>query len=210
MISRFTTHIYKDSLISKSQKTSEKWFNQLIEDIELIMASDEAGHLWSKKNYVSGYTSYGSIDQLNQTMSSFKKLENFIQPHISKYIDHLGYDLTSKDLVMSQCWLNVMPHNAQHTAHIHPLSVISGTFYVQTPPGSSAIKFEDPRLGFFMNCPPLKPKTKDQRFISVQPAEKDIILFESWLRHEVPRNQTQEPRVSISFNYQWDRTLKKN
>ena len=30
-----------------------------------------------------------------------------------------------------------------------------------------------------------------------------VVLFESWLRHEVPPNQSSSERVSISFNYSW-------
>jgi uncharacterized protein (TIGR02466 family) len=103
-------------------------------------------------------------------------------------------------------WVNIMRSNAQHTAHIHPQSVISGTYYLQTPPRSSAIKFEDPRLGFLMNSPLIKPsaKTAHQRFVSLKPKAGDLVLFESWLRHEVPRNESETPRISVSFNYDWN------
>jgi len=30
-----------------------------------------------------------------------------------------------------------------------------------------------------------------------------LVLFESWLRHEVPPNPAASPRISISFNYNW-------
>jgi uncharacterized protein (TIGR02466 family) len=30
-----------------------------------------------------------------------------------------------------------------------------------------------------------------------------VVLFESWLRHEVPPNQARGERVSVSFNYAW-------
>ena len=37
----------------------------------------------------------------------------------------------------------------------------------------------------------------------VLPAEAGgLLLFESWLRHEVPMNRAGE-RISISFNYNW-------
>jgi uncharacterized protein (TIGR02466 family) len=34
-------------------------------------------------------------------------------------------------------------------------------------------------------------------------AAGNVILFESWLRHEVSANPVAEDRVSISFNYNW-------
>jgi uncharacterized protein (TIGR02466 family) len=56
-----------------------------------------------------------------------------------------------------------------------------------------------------MAAPPRLPKTRDEnRLFVTYPAETGkVILFESWLRHEVAANQTEEERVSISFNYHW-------
>ena len=98
-----------------------------------------------------------------------------------------------------------MPPDVIHTMHFHPLSVISGTYYVQTPKNSSAIKFEDPRMDSFMATPPRKHDAKDanKRHYSLQPQEGHVVLFESWLRHEVPANESNKERISISFNYDW-------
>ena len=30
-----------------------------------------------------------------------------------------------------------------------------------------------------------------------------LVLFESWLRHEVSANLTRAERISVSFNYNW-------
>ena len=38
-------------------------------------------------------------------------------------------------------------------------------------------------------------------FYDVEPGK--LILFESWLRHEVAPNPTRGDRVSVSFNYDW-------
>ncbi|AZZ36805.1 hypothetical protein CIK05_08385 [Bdellovibrio sp. qaytius] len=203
MIQAFVTQIYNQPL--SSPKNLRSLGDRLLEDIENLLASDEVGHQWSQKNYVSGYTSYGSVDKLNRVFDSFKKLEQTLEIHLKNYLNSLEYEIKPKDLYMSQCWVNVMPEGAQHTAHIHPLSVISGTVYLQLPKGSSPIKFEDPRLGLFMNAPQpkLKAKITNQRFITLKPDEGDVVMFESWLRHEVPQNTTAEPRISVSFNYGW-------
>lgn len=203
MIQAFVTQIYNQPLASP--KVLRPLANNLLEDVENLLASDEVGHQWSEKNYVSGYTSYGSVDKLHLVFPGFKELEKALEKHLKNYLAALEYEIEAKDLYMSQCWVNVMPAGAQHTAHIHPLSVISGTVYLQLPKKSSPIKFEDPRLGFFMNSPMPKVKAKitNQRFITLKPDEGDVVLFESWLRHEVPQNTTNEPRISVSFNYGW-------
>ena len=113
--------------------------------------------------------------------------------------------LTAGQLKLSACWINIMGPHCHHSGHIHPLSTISGTFYLNTPPLSGVIKFEDPRLGFFMASPPRRQlcQPKNKRFHVVKPRTGDLLLFESWLRHEVTVNENDEDRLSISFNYDW-------
>lgn len=177
----------------------------LTEEAFLIKKADHIGQKWSELNYHGSYTSYGSWDQLYMMSSEFNKLKSKIDLHVLKYAKKLDFEIKKDSLKMNSMWLNIMENGAQHTAHIHPHSVFSGTYYVQTPPNASSIKFEDPRMGFFMNSPLVKPKAKtvNQRFVSLQPKAGDLVLFESWLRHEVPRNQSSKPRLSISFNYDW-------
>ncbi len=104
---------------------------------------------------------------------------------------------------MTDCWANIMPRGVVHGLHLHPLSTISGTYYVQTPRGCAGIKFEDPRLERFMAAPPRRPDAKHRPWV-VLPAEAGhLVLFESWLRHEVAPNPLKTERVSISFNYGW-------
>ena len=92
-----------------------------------------------------------------------------------------------------------------HPLHLHPLSFISGTYYVATPAGCPGIKFEDPRLDRFMAAPPRRAGAKAANRTHVTyPAEAgNVILFESWLRHEVPSNRVDAERISISFNFNW-------
>ena len=195
----FVTQVYQ----SKIKADLRDLRNEVLQ----IEKADADGRKWSIKNYKNGYTSYGSWDQLHRMSSTFSELEKQINTHVYKYCKNLGYDVHKNTLKMDTIWVNVMPPGAQHTAHIHPQSVISGTFYVDTPPASSAIKFEDPRLSFMMNAPSVSAKAhKDcQRFFSLNPRAGDLVLFESWLRHEVPVNQSKRPRISISFNYSWAR-----
>jgi len=84
--------------------------------------------------------------------------------------------------------------------------VISGTTYVSMPKGTSAIRFEDPRLAMMMAAPGRKAKAREElrQFVYVAPDVGDVLLWESWLRHEVPMNMAEEDRISISFNYAWN------
>ena len=64
---------------------------------------------------------------------------------------------------------------------------------------------EDPRLDRFMAAPPRRSGAKAANRTHVTyPAEAgNVILFESWLRHEVPSNRVDAERISISFNFNW-------
>jgi uncharacterized protein (TIGR02466 family) len=117
----------------------------------------------------------------------------------------LDFDLTGRKLAMTDCWVNVMTHQVVHGLHLHPLASLSGTYYVRTPRGCSGLKFEDPRLDRFMASPPRKARARRENRVWVTlPAEQgNLVLFESWLRHEVAPNPTEAERISISFNYSW-------
>lgn len=165
---------------------------------------DEKGLAWSKKNYPEGFTSYGSMAELHRFSSTFDSLRRKIDPHVSRYVKHLGLDVSKRALRMSSCWVNIMPRHSTHSGHLHPLSVVSGTFYVQTPPGGGGLKFEDPRLPQFMGRPPVRGSARGRAlFHEMKPRAGELILFESWLRHEVPPNRGGDERISVSFNYDW-------
>ena len=197
MHSLFSTQVYQSKIAMD--------LKDMAAECSKIQAADKNGQAWSKLNYKDGYTSYGSWDQLYLFSSEFEKLQKKLDAHILKFAQNLDYEVPKKSLKINSMWINVMGPGAQHSAHIHPHSVISGTYYVQTPAGSSAIKFEDPRLGFFMNAPQVKGTAKqaNQRFVSLKPKAGEVLIFESWLRHEVPPNESSKPRISVSFNYGW-------
>ncbi len=166
---------------------------------------DAAGRRWSAKNYPGGYTSYASLNQLHQFSSTFAALEKKLTRHARAFARALDFDLRGSTLRMTDCWANIMPPTAAHSLHLHPLSVISGTYYVVTPRGCPGLKFEDPRLSKFMAAPPRRADARRENKIHVTyPAEAgNVILFESWLRHEVAPNRVDAERISISFNYAW-------
>lgn len=201
------TTIFPSSIYSAPLKSSKIDLKSLTHECYQIKNYDVEGQKWSAKNYPGGYTSYSSMDQLHQFSSTFMDLKKIIDKHVMKYADHLEMDLSQGELKISTIWLNIMPPQVTHAMHIHPLSTISGTFYVQTPPNASCLKFEDPRMSSHMASPPrkLNARQDNQRFYKFEPDAGTLVLFESWIRHEVPPNPAKKDRVSISFNYDWYR-----
>ncbi len=56
-----------------------------------------------------------------------------------------------------------------------------------------------------MAAPPRKADARSEQrpWITVPAAAGHVVLFESWLRHEVAPNSVAADRVSVSFNYSW-------
>lgn len=171
-----------------------------------IAEDDEAGQKWCEENAFAGYTSYASLDDLRWRFPVFEDLVKVLDSHVATFAGDLEFDLDGKAIKLDSIWINILPEGGIHTAHIHPHSVISGTTYVAVPKRASAIKFEDPRHAMMMAAPARKADAREElrNFIYVEPAVGDVLLWESWLRHEVPMNMAEEERISISFNYGWE------
>lgn len=208
--SLFPTRIYQAPLSfvkGLEPRRANRLRKELERDALVIREIDEDGHIWSETNYRGGFTSYGSLDTLHAQFPPFGELEKYLDRHVLKFAKLQNWDLQGGGLKMVSCWVNIMPAGAAHSLHLHPLAVVSGTFYVSTPKGTSPIKFEDPRLDKFMAQPPRHPRAPrtEQPFFEIQPKTGDVVLFESWLRHEVPTVplEAKQERISISFNYDW-------
>jgi uncharacterized protein (TIGR02466 family) len=199
----FATSIYQSRLLPVAGIRALN--KNLVSEIEDIASIDGAGNRWSKRNYKNGFTSYASANELQRFFPSFSDLEKHIDAHVKKFARALDFDLGGRPLRMTNCWVNVMETNTHHGMHLHPLSVISGTYYVRVPKGSSCLKFEDPRLSLFMGSPPRRESCRPSNrvFVEIAAREGNLVLFESWLRHEVPIQAAKEARVSVSFNYGW-------
>lgn len=168
---------------------------------------DEAGQEWCEENGYPGYTSYASLTDLPWRFPIFADLVKLLDAHVTAFAKDLAFDLGDKALQLEDIWINILPPGGIHTSHIHPHSVISGTTYVAMPDGASALKLEDPRLPMMMAAPPRIAGARDdlRSFVYVKPVVGDVLLWESWLRHEVPMNMAEEEeRISVSFNYKWD------
>jgi uncharacterized protein (TIGR02466 family) len=198
----FPTLVHVAPLGSRTVTSLNK---RLLRECKHLALDDEAGRRWSAANYPGGYTSYNSASRMHELSPTFAELERGLNRHVAKFVRELELDLDGRELTMTDCWVNIMPRQVVHSLHLHPLSTISGTYYVQTPKRSSGLKFEDPRLERFMASPPRLPDARaERRPWFVVPAQAgNVVLFESWLRHEVPPNPVAAERISISFNYNW-------
>jgi uncharacterized protein (TIGR02466 family) len=201
--SLFVTRIYRAALNEGVRRKVDP--EELRAACAAVAEEDEAGQAWSEANGYPGYTSYASLNDLPWRMPVFAVLEKALDRHVAAFCADLGFDLGGRRLKCNALWVNVLPEGGSHAGHIHPHAVVSGTTYVAMPEGAAAIRFEDPRLAMMMTAPLVRAEADRmlQRFVYVAPAEGEVLLWESWLRHEVPLNRAEGERISVSFNYGW-------
>ena len=171
-----------------------------------IAEDDEAGQAWCDREGYPGYTSYASLSDLPWRFPIFQQVVDCLDRHVAAFAEDLEFDLADRKLVLEDIWINILPEGCSHSSHLHPHAVISGTTYVAMPGGTSALKLEDPRSGRLMAAPPRNKDAREDRrtFVYITPEVGDVLLWESWLRHEVPMNMAEAERISVSFNYKWE------
>lgn len=187
--SLFVTKLYEANL------GDEALLAELAHSIRTLAKEDDAGGRWSREHRYAGYTSYASLNDLPRRDPAFASLAKSLTRHAAKFAQECAFDLARKPRLDS-LWANLLKAGGHHSGHIHPHSIISGTFYVEAPAGSGAVRFEDPRLPLMMAAPP-----GSDRFVAVQPRAGLLLMWESWLRHEVLPGTGRGERLSISFNF---------
>jgi uncharacterized protein (TIGR02466 family) len=195
--SLFATRLYEAWL------GDEMLLSELAHSIRSLAEDDQAGRRWSREHRYAGYTSYASLNDLPKRDPAFAQLGKILVRHVVKFGQECGFDLRRKPRLDS-LWVNFLKGAGHHAGHIHPNSIVSGTLYVEVPKGSGAIRFEDPRLPLMMAAPPRQADAQEnlQPFVTVQPRPGLLLLWESWLRHEVLAGSGRGERLSISFNFE--------
>ena len=197
----FVTQLYEASLAATPGFGA---FNAELEQAcRMLAEEDAAGQAWCRENAYGGYTSYASLNDLPTRASVFGQLKSKLDKHAAAFAKDLSLDLGAGRLRLDSLWVNVLKPGAAHSGHVHPHSVISGTVYVAVPKGAGALKLEDPRLPLMMVAPPRRADTPEsaRSFVYVAPEPGTVLMWESWLRHEVVTGKG--TRISLSFNYGW-------
>ena len=194
--SLFVTRLYEAVV------DDQRLLADLDHSVRVLAEDDHAGRAWSKAHGYRGYTSYASLDDLPARDPVFADLVRLLNGHVRRFAEASHLDLARR-LRLDSLWVNLLKPGGSHSGHIHPHSVISGTFYVRVPAGAGGLKLEDPRLPLMMAAPPRSPDApEDSRsFVYAEPQPGMVLLWESWLRHEVPSGSAKSERISVSFNY---------
>ena len=190
----FATCLYEADL------GNDQLLAELSHSIRSLAEDDAAGKRWSRDKGYRGYTSYASLNDLPKRDPAFADLAKPLTRHAAGFAKELGWDVKPR---LDSLWVNLLKPGGHHSAHIHPHSILSGTFYVEVPKGSGPIRFEDPRLPMMMAAPVRRDDAPEELrpVVSIEPRSGLLLMWESWLRHEVLPGTARAERLSISFNF---------
>ena len=106
--------------------------------------------------------------------------------------------------VLGNMWANINYPGCFNRPHIHPNSLFSGVYFIKTPQKSGNLMVYDPRPGVQMAMPNRKEgqlPSQLWREVHYEPRAGTAIMFPSWLWHEVKPNESNDIRISVSFNF---------
>jgi len=148
--------------------------------------ANQAFYDWQMKE---GWNLFAEKKEIKTLLEKFQDVTDDFLRAVGKdqeFIDKRGREI--------QAWATVHEGCISHPPHSHPRQLVSGVYYVKMPRNSGSIIFDDPRG-------PLPPF--DNR-IYIKPRQGDLVLFPSWLIHQVEPTEGEEERISIPFNIEGD------
>jgi uncharacterized protein (TIGR02466 family) len=113
-------------------------------------------------------------------------------------------ELLDNEPFLGNMWANINPPGGYNRAHTHPNSLWSGVYYVKAPINSGHLKVEDPKPSINISRPRRKQGQLPKHLwneVHFEPIAGRLIMFPSWLNHCVDTNQSNDIRISVSFNF---------
>ena len=184
----------------------EKFFPTIVygKDIQLDnnkMAQDIIN--WSNQDPGVSKTNYkgwhSTTDMANKP--EYQQLVKELLKMQEEIFDNEHLDRSSR---LGNMWANINPPGGMNQPHIHPNALFSGVYYIKSPVKSGRLKIYDPRPGVQFIMPIRKPGNPGKdlwREANIDPVEGRIIMFPAWLWHAVEENQSNDIRISVSFNF---------
>ena len=150
--------------------------------------------------YKNGQTTYGKRNLIDDP--KFSNFINFVSERGRHYLDIQGYQATGFSPMF---FANSFNKGSAHCRHVHSGCSISGIYYVDTPPGSSQIIFTPNNhfkdfFTYMWRVKPGEPNWYSMNECRYNPYPGLLLIWPAWLYHEVPPNDSNEPRRSIVFN----------
>jgi len=176
-------------------------FNQKLEKwIIGYSNTNEESKNWSKQYYGAGFTSFGNDQKLHEKEEDFSELAKGLLPHVKEFLTHIKA-IPPTTIECNDMWCTINRPMSGHPRHIHPLSAVSGTYYVNADKDRGNLQIHDPydnrAMGMMFESE--SPLAFDTYTLEVK--SKKVILFPGWVSHSVQQNLSNKDRIGVSFNY---------
>ena len=188
-----TEHHFPTMIYIKDLPDSEK-LNKYLEDHIMRWSQDDKG---VSKTNAGGWHSETNMNTKKEYNPLTTELFNMQEEIYQK-------EKLNRKPVLGNMWANINYPGCFNRPHIHPNSLFSGVYFIKTPQKSGNLMVYDPRPGIQMSMPSRKKEQLQPelwREVHYEPKAGRCIMFPSWLWHEVKPNQSNDIRISVSFNF---------
>jgi len=184
----------------------EQFFPTIVYGFDVKLDNDKLAQdiiTWSnqdkglQKTNVKGWHSQTDM----QTKPEYKPLVDQLLLAMKQVWDDQHLDREAR---LGNMWANINPPGGSNQPHVHPNSLYSGVYYVKSNPQAGRLKIYDPRPGVQIVMPMRKegqPPKHLWRDANLDPFPGRIIMFPAWLWHAVEPNESNDVRISVSFNF---------
>ncbi len=150
-----------------------------------------------KKTNMNGWHSPTTMHQKEEYTPLIKELYNMMhEVWKEEWLDRKPF--------LGNMWANINYSGGYNRPHIHPNSLFSGVYYVKTQDNCGNLVVNDPRPGIQTTMPSRvkgRPPKDLWREAHIAPYTGRIIMFPAWLWHAVENNNSNDTRISVSFNF---------
>ena len=186
ILSIFPTFVWKIESTPEFYEQANTKILKILNQLNPDLADIPPGGSWQSNQQL--HKREEVIDLVSRILTTAKTVLRFLK---------VSYDAVE----ITGCWANINSTGASHAIHSHPNNFLSGVYYVQIQPGADTVNFHDPRPQTSIIRPPvteLTAQNTDQ--VVVRVSEGTLLMFPAYLSHSVTRNESEELRISISFN----------
>jgi len=148
-------------------------------------------YLEEKGNVRTDYFSKKIVNP-NEVNNLFKNIDN----EVIKYTSKTGMKVTKN----IQFWIQDYSYKEAHGRHVHGSELLSGVYYIRAENNPGNIRFFNPNP--YPEVYQYTIPTDNILRYEVKPQKGMVILFPSWLSHEVLSSKNKNCiRTCLSFNY---------
>lgn len=180
--------LFEANLFTNSNVGSDYQVKALLEEINSI------------RHFPSSEATNDNCWRNNHRYTGIEWLLSSITGLVSEAINYYSKDIVfsnniKKDNLQINYWTNINRPLSRNVFHSHKTSVFSGVYYIQGFETGS-LRMCNP-ANILGDCNNLSPFTRDFYF---KPKNKDLILWPSWVPHEVEVNDSEQERINIAFD----------